>query len=791
MEVVIILIAVGIICYVIYQSLPNQKFQKANSLFDSGNFIDATKILNEIFNKHPDAPAKLAECKLKEGQQAKAESDNEAIKYFYEVVKIKTRIPSGASKAKYELVEAKATFEMALIFFNSSVSIENDENKIENLKNTLYFIDNGTKSGIENDFTALRIKHTYELAEMYFRLGMQCEKLEKLSEAIQNYSTAKDFASESFHPKVSYNSLARIGICKLKAKPKDIEFVSFTEYNKADTKYAHDFFYRYVLFLLKKGSYTDAETILKTHLNLPSEAVEKLKELLRTKQIKQAIQKVNEINNTIEQLYEKSFPVEDVKALYENLDVRINEIKAVIPNIADKLQGIKPSLFNRLLSHYISEEQYGNGINLIHKFSSFWESPELLKNLGICCYGYTAKGNLTEKNYHIVISNWLTSVFSDKVILKSLEARTWDDSYTFTLADAIGSNYQQHSELPDNANYEDVTDTNISIGATQRELLKQFESLLHKTISEPSLSKTVHECYTKEKEAIEKIVSLISNDILFAAPHFAKTYGINEEIIKELDKDYVVYTNEEFLHAGVPYLKNYTDTFVREYATAKELVSKMVTAIKTEKLNDLKAVSIDKKKSLIEKYDSINDSVEDLAFNAFTLKIEENNENENLIPLMDECIRFVSQNEKLKAQCSSFIHDYCDAKWKTKPAVKLLELLIKSIKYNPSNYRAAKSLTISINNNLMDIANDATTSASQIYSMIEEVKKIRSEVLKESLKELLVLRLKVLSSLGTEGAKTIAIGYNLSLNGMKLKKVLDTMQELGGGSSSTNLFDFL
>ena len=284
---------------------------------------------------------------------------------------------------------------------------------------------------------------------------------------------------------------------------------------------------------------------------------------------------------------------------------------------------------------------------------------------------------------------------------------------------------------------------------------------------------------------------VINNDILFSAPHFAKTYGLNDEIIKELDNDYVEYSNEESLEAGISYLKSNTDTYVREYATAKELVSKMVSAIKNEKLNDLKAVATDKKKTLIEKYETINNSAEDLAFNAFTLKIEQNDENENLIPLMDECIRFVSQNEKLKAQCSSFIHDYCDAKWKTKPAVKLLELLIKSIKYNPSNYRAAKSLTISINNNLMDIANDETTSASQIYSMIEEVKKIRSEVLKESLKELLVVRQKVLSSLGTEGAKTIALGYNLSSSGMKLKKVLDTMQALGGGSSSSNLFDFL
>jgi hypothetical protein len=243
------------------------------------------------------------------------------------------------------------------------------------------------------------------------------------------------------------------------------------------------------------------------------------------------------------------------------------------------------------------------------------------------------------------------------------------------------------------------------------------------------------------------------------------------------------------LEAGISYLKSNADTYVREYATAKESVSAVVSAIRNEKLNDLKAVITDRKKLLIEKYETINDSAEDLVFNTFTLKIEQNDQNENLIPLMDECIGFLNQTEKLKAQCSQFIHEFCDSNWKKKPAVRLLELMIKSIKYNPNNYRAAKSITILINNNLMDIANDATTSASQIYSLIDNVKKIKSPVLKDSLKELQVLRNKVLASMGAEASKTILLGYNLNSNGMKLKKVLDTMQTLAGGSSASGFFD--
>jgi hypothetical protein len=787
MEVVIILIVVGILGYVFYQTLPNPKFHKANSLYDSGNFDEAIKILNPIFEKHTDAPVKLAECMLKKGQQAKQKNQNEALTYFNEVIEIKKRLTDNPTKAKYELIEAKATFEIATILYNNAIAVTSAESKVKNLKDNVRFIDTATKSGIENDFAALKQKHSHELANIFFQFGLQSEKSEKLNEAIQNYSTAKNYASECSYQKVPCNATARIGICKLKAKPKDIEFVTFTEFNQADTIYAHDFFYRYVLFLLKKESYTDAELILNTHLNLPNQTIEKLKQLLKTKQIRKAVNKVNEINDTIDQLYEKSFPVDEVKELYENIDHHIKEIKTFIPNITDKLQAIKPSLFNRLLSHYISLEQYGNGISLIRKFSSFWEITELLKNLGICCYGYTSKGNLTDKNYRTVISMWLTSVYSDKVILNSLDATTWDDQFTFTLTDAIGSNYQQHINLPENANYEEVTDTNISIGATQRELLLQFETLLHKKILDPSLSKTAQEFYTKEKESIEKIVSVINSDILFAAPHFAITYGLNEEIIKELDNDYVDYSNEESLEAGIPYLKINSDTYVREYATAKETLSSLLSAIKNEKLNDLKSIATDKKRTLIEKYETINDTLEDSLFHSFTSKIEDDSENENLILLMEECIQFAKDNEKLKVQCSNFIYDYCDAKWRIKPAVKLLELMIKSIKYNPSNYRAAKSLTILINNNLMDILNEETTSWTQIYLLIEEVKKIKSEVLLDALSELLVFRKKLIASLGQESANNILNGYNLNSKGREFKKVLDNMQFLGSKKTANDI----
>ena len=86
-------------------------------------------------------------------------------------------------------------------------------------------------------------------------------------------------------------------------------------------------------------------------------------------------------------------------------------------------------------------------------------------------------------------------------------------------------------------------------------------------------------------------MSVINTEILFAAPFFAKTHGINNEIIEELDNDYEEYSNEEALQAGVAYIKNKSESSVGKYSAAKELVAKLLSAIHNENLNEQRDVS--------------------------------------------------------------------------------------------------------------------------------------------------------------------------------------------------------
>ncbi len=795
MEIIIGLIIVAIVGYLNYQSLPNTRFEKAQNLINAKNYVQAINILNVIFDKHVDAPAKLAECKFNLGKQASAKP--EKVKFFNEVVEIRKRISKSVSITKFEGIEANALFEIAKIQY------EETKGDIDKLNQNIKFINTANKKGSESDFSSLKKKHFYDLADSHFKKATDKEKLDKLSEAIQSYNTGKDYAEKSDNKTVKNNSVTRIVICQLKRNDK-INLDNISEIGNSDKSYQKELYYRYAIQLLKNNEYTEAEKVISSNLNFQSSDIDKLSEILKVEKNNNAVKKIVEINTSIKKLQKKSLSTEELKALYDSLDKTINDVRVLDKQVSEKISALKPTLFNRLLTHYISEEKFGNAISIIQKYPKFWESPELLKNMGICCYGYTSKGLLTELNYQTVISAWLTSVFSDRVILKSLDDTTWDDNYTFTLVEAIGSNYSQHEETPDNVNYDDISESNISIGATQKELLQQFETIIQKEIQDANLSKLVNDFYDKEKQALEKVISIIENDIFFAAPHFAKQNGLNNEIIEELDNDYYNYSNEEALEAGVPYIKNSNSTVVYQYFYANDLIDKFKSAIKSENSIAIKNLNTKENKQLIEKFDSISELVEDKLFDSISSKISEDDENEKLITVMEECILFSSQNAKLKHQYSNYVANYCISKVNKNEIenFKALTLMKGAYSSSPNNPKIVKNFITLIRFNLMDILNDRTRKINEIYTILDWVKKNNmSQTYKQNSNELSTARREILQQLIKAGAdislfdegsfSSIFSGHSLNSQGLKMKKVLTYLKELGNEQESSNPLDQL
>lgn len=795
MEIIIVLVILGIVGYLIYQTLPNTKFEKAQALFNATNYVEAINILNEIFDKHNDAPAKFAECKLILSQSLKVNS--EKLKALNEILTLRQRINNSKSIAKFENIEAKALLEIAKIQYEESKA------DIDKLIQNLKFIDNANKKGLETDFNTLRIKHFNQLSESYFKKAIGHEKSNKYPDAIQVYKKAIECSDKSNNTLVKHNSLTRITISKLKLG-ETIDLKNISEIQKSDKEYQKDLFYRYSVILLKKGEFQQAENIISTHLNFKSSEVDKLMDILKAEKLNNALSQITQVNRNIEQLYDNSLSTDDLSKFYNSLDSIISDLKPINLELSEKVIAIKSTLFNRLLTNYISIEQYGNAINIIQKYPKFWESPELLKNLGICCYGYTSKGLLSEKNYRIVISGWLTAVYSDNVILKSLEDTSWDDNYTFSLAESIGSNYSQHEDVPENVNYDQVSENNISIGATQRELIQQFENIIHKEIKDHQLSNLVNDFYNKEKEALEKVVEILASDILFPTPHFAISNGLNNEIIKELDRDYEEYSNEESLEAGVPYIKNSTSSIVYQYFFANDIIDRIKSAINDENLAKIKKLNTKEIKDWVEKFDNISTIVEDSLFNTLANKISEDDENEALIPLMEECILFSKENEKLKHQYSNYVASYCISQVNEDNIdnFKALSLMKGSYLRSPNNPRICKNFITLIRYNLMDMLNDRTNKTTDIYNILDWVKTNMSKTYKQNASELSNARKEILKQLKEAGVNISLFdespfgsiqpfGQSLNADGLKMKKVLTYLKDLGTAQETNNPLDRL
>jgi len=792
---IIVLIIIAGVGYFVYLNLPNTKYKKAQNLLIAKDYEKAANILNEIVEQHIEAPSKLAECKLILGQQASG--NTEKLRHFKEVVEIGRRIKNPTSISQFQSMEAKAIFEMANIYYQEA------GDNAEKLKQNIRFIDNANKKGSESNFRSLKTKHFTDLAKDHFKRAEAKEKSSKNSEvieAIQLYTTSKDYAEKCNEELILNNSITRIIICQLKLR-QNIDLKSLTEIKKSSQKYQNELFYRYAVQLVKRKDFSKAEEIILSHLNFESSHIDKLKEILKAERNNSALRLITEVNTSIEKLYNNTLSTEELISVYDSLEKTGEEVKSLDKKLSEKILALKPTLFNRLLTQYIEDEKYDDAIAIIQKYTEFWKSPELLKNLGICSYGVVSKGLLTERNYRIIISGWLTSVFSDKVILKSLDDTTWDDNYTFSLAEAIGSNYSQHEAMPDNVNYDEISASNISIGATQKELLQQFETIIHKEIRDTKLSKLVNDFYKDEKEAIEKIIAQIENDVFFATPYFAISNGLNNEIINELDSDYHNYSNEYALEAGVAYINNSSSTVVYQYFFAKDLIDRVKSAIDNENSGAIKKLNTKENKKRVEKFDNISSSVEDKLFNSISNKISEDDKNEKLISIMEECISFSNQNEKLKYQYSNYVTEYCIAQVNNKKVsnYKALSLLKGAYLHSPSNPKVVKNFITLIRFNLMDLLNDQARSTTQIYAILDWVKNNMSETYKQNSDELSKARRELLQQLQQAGVDTslfdgsvlfsIASQSSLNPHGLKLKKILSYFKDLSNEQKSDDVIE--
>jgi hypothetical protein len=101
----------------------------------------------------------------------------------------------------------------------------------------------------------------------------------------------------------------------------------------------------------------------------------------------------------------------------------------------------------------------------------------------------------------------------------------------------------------------------------------------------------------------------------------------------------------------------------------------------------------------------------------------------------------------------------------------------------PNDSRVCSNLIALIRMNILDILNQRSSNASNIYSILDEIKSNRSNSFKNNAGELIKTRNEILNQLPSDARIAITSGINLNSQGRELKKGLDYLGVLGGSST--------
>lgn len=778
----VILLVIALVAYASYQSLPQTKFDKASICIREKKYDEAIMLLEKILNAHHDAPAKYAECRILMSQR----NENSKVKELESVLQLRARIELSYVIESFEPFEAQAGLALAQHYFELA------EGNVLKLQENLNFIEGLHKNSLELDFENLRRKHLSLISDFHFLAGVRKERKSDYSSAIISFQSALKNADSGKIRSLSDKSSARIMICRLKQgeivlPQKDVFGLSI------DDRLKCDLYYRIVLRLLEKGEYTNAEVFLNDPSTKILEVHEELKSIVLTHRRNTAYETINFLNDQIDKIYNGELTLEELKEFYLSIDDLRMRVEPLDSVAGSKISSMKLTIFNRLLFAYIDNNQFESAISIIGSFDDFWNNPDMLKNLGICSLRLVEKRLLNKKNYKLIISSWLTAVHSDRVILKSIDDTSWDDNYTFTLAESVGSRYSVHKKLPENVNYNPPSEFNISIGATQKELINQFEGLLSTSVDDQELLEMATKFYDQEKADLINVINTIDKDIVFSTPFFAIQHGLNREIIVLLEEDYNTYQNEDALLAGMPFIKESKKSIVYQFSLGHEIIGRVLKAIEKQDFNELAKINTKANMTLINQFKYHVERMEDEIYISLSNQIDRSGgHNRKLINVMEECLKFSIPNEKLKHQYSQFVAAYCISSVNENRITHLdaLELMKRAYLSTPNNVRVCKNIITLIRFNLMDILNDRIDEWFLVFNILDKLKNNLSVTYKKNCAELLEARAEILAQLQAAGVDVslfehIPFGNNiirdLSLNeqGRKMKMVLRYFGILG------------
>lgn len=308
------------------------------------------------------------------------------------------------------------------------------------------------------------------IAQLSYDLAHELEENSEYEDAIKYYEISVKYdSSGSIASGRRVLCLLKQGTTEVAQLKKDIDLVLGTVPRNIEK----DIVYRFVLRALQDGYVIEATKLAEEKLR-----DNKLLDLCETYRLRMVQSQINDFNEQLALIRDKKMNYADAKALHAGMEERMHQIISVFPENRHLVSEYKKAIFSYMLKMAQKEEKYD--ILYAHYRSGsgdFMEDKTRFRNLAAVCIGMIEQGYLDDSNYQEVISIWLTAVYNDYLIVRSLDHTKWDDGYTFTLDDSLSQTYG-YDNLPSNINYDSPDDSNVSIGHVQKSLLERSDAAL-------------------------------------------------------------------------------------------------------------------------------------------------------------------------------------------------------------------------------------------------------------------------------------------------------------------------
>ena len=432
---------------------------------------------------------------------------------------------------------------------------------------------------------AIEMAKKEQIKRMYL-LAREQEKTGKIEQAASLYRETKKIEGKS---SIKLADL-RYVICMLKTGDNNVSIQNGAKIESLLEKSPSAFIeerneiaYRYALQLLRAGKTDNSLSIVNQYL--PQEST--LKQACEQQFIIDGLNRLDEFNSKLEQIRTRQLSSNDAIYMVNHMLEFADEVKYVINISRPTLSKYRKSIKNYAVLKLFDEGRYDVAFDKLKKeHSNFLEDLTSLRNIAIVCLNMAESGMINDDNYEEVISIWLTSIYQERLFIKSLDYTSWDDPYTFSLADAYG-HFDEDSvgDLPDNVNFDepDGSTTNVAIKDVQQSLLNRFEASIND-------NNQYLQFFNEQKEAMDDLLELnLDEKCRIVAPFFAEE---SEDIFSEIESAFETdrinhYANyEDVLATG--YKFGLTDDEYGDYHEASEYYDECVRVLDVMGLQSIK-----------------------------------------------------------------------------------------------------------------------------------------------------------------------------------------------------------